>query len=45
MNSAEQSGQGVFVLDGQMIDNPVIERARRIQNMAQHFELGGDEVD
>lgn len=35
MEKAEQSGKGVFQLDGQMIDAPIVERARKIIERAQ----------
>lgn len=38
--SVERSGQGVFTLDGRMIDRPVVEQARQIHEMARRFELG-----
>jgi citrate lyase beta subunit len=40
VDSAEQSGQGVFTLDGRMIDRPVKEQARQTYEMARRFELG-----
>jgi citrate lyase beta subunit len=38
-DSSERNVQGVFMLDGQMIDRPVIEQARRLYEVARRFEL------
>ncbi len=35
---AEQRGVGVFVLDGQMIDKPVLSQARAVVGLAQHIK-------
>lgn len=37
--SFERNVQGVFMLDGQMIDRPVMEQARRLYEVARRFEL------
>ena len=37
--SSERNVQGVFMLDGQMIDRPVMEQARRLYEVARRFEL------
>jgi citrate lyase beta subunit len=38
-DSSERNVQGVFMLDGQMIDRPVMEQARRLYEVARRFEL------
>jgi citrate lyase beta subunit len=38
-DSSERSVLGVFILDGQMIDRPVMEQARRVYEVARRFEL------
>jgi hypothetical protein len=37
--SSERNVQGVFILDGQMIDRPVMGQARRLYEVARRFEL------
>jgi citrate lyase beta subunit len=38
-DSSERNVLGVFILDGQMIDRPVMEQARRVYEVARRFEL------
>ncbi|MGI2328230.1 HpcH/HpaI aldolase/citrate lyase family protein [Planococcus sp. YIM B11945] len=35
----EEKGAGVFMLDGKMIDRPVIEKAKQIYNSARRYQL------
>lgn len=35
----ENKGAGVFMLDGKMIDRPVIEKAKQIYNSAQRYQM------
>ena len=45
--SEQQSGPGVLVLDGRMIDRPVVEQAKRVYELARRFDLAplDQEVD
>lgn len=38
-DSSERSRPGVFMLDGRMIDRPVVEQARRVYEVARRFGL------
>lgn len=39
VNAAENQGSGAIVIDGRMIDKPVVEAAKRTVAMAAHFHL------